>query len=60
LPKERVDKQYYTDFNLTKKEVEDAVKKAESFGSFLFDFISKLNNEKIKGYREKFKSIIFD
>ncbi len=53
--KERVDKQYYTDFYVTKQEVIEAVKTAEDFNKKLLDFISKLNNQKIKKYREKFK-----
>ena len=38
--KERVDKQYYVDFEITKKQVEDSIKKAEIFNSQMFDFIS--------------------
>ena len=53
--KERVDKQYYTDFNITKQEILEAVKTAEDFNKKLLDFISKLDNQKIKEYREKFK-----
>ena len=53
--KERVDKQYYTDFYVTKQEVIEAVKTAENFNKRLLDFISKLGNQKIKEYREKFK-----
>lgn len=53
--KERVDKQYYTDFYITKEEILEAVKIAEDFNKRLFDFISKLDNHKIKEYREKLK-----
>ena len=56
--KERVDKQYYIDFEITKKQVEDSIKKAEIFNSKILDFISRLTNEMIKDYREKFKEII--
>ena len=55
--KERVDKQYYTDFYVTKQEVIEGVKTAEDFNKRLLDFISKLNNQKIKEYREKFKML---
>jgi len=54
---ERIDKQYYVDFSITKADVEDAIKKAEIFNSKIIDFISKLNNEDIKSYREKFVSL---
>ena len=49
--KERVDKQYYTDFYITKEDVLEAVKIAEDFNKRLLDFISRLNNQKIKEYR---------
>jgi len=55
--KERVDKQYYTDFYVTKQEVIESVKTAEDFNKRLLDFISKLNNQKIKEYKEKFKML---
>ncbi len=56
--KERVDKQYYVDFKITRAEVNDAVKKAEEFNSRLTDFISRLTNEDKKAYRKKFREII--
>src|SRR3989344_4288919 len=37
--KERVDKQYYTDFHITNQEVIKAIQNAEQFNSKLFDFI---------------------
>ena len=56
--KERVDKQYYIDFNITKTDVQDSIQNAENFNKELRDFISKLNNEKIKNYIKKFKKLI--
>ena len=56
--KERIDKQYYADFEITKEEVNEAIKSAEDFSSILIDFISKMNNSDIEEYREKFKEII--
>lgn len=53
--RERVDKQYYTDFHITKQEIVEAIKIAEDFNKGLLDFISKLDNQKIEKYREKFK-----
>jgi uncharacterized protein (UPF0332 family) len=52
--KERIDKQYYTDFHVTKEEVKEAVKTAEDFNKELLDFISKLDNQKIQEYRKRF------
>src|SRR3989344_6674476 len=43
--KERIDKQYYTDFYITKNEVGEAIRIAENFNKEVFDFISKLNNQ---------------
>jgi len=56
--KERVDKQYYTDFEITKEEVKESVKVAEKFNHNLLDFISKINNEEVRKYRKKFKKLI--
>jgi len=56
--KERVDKQYYVDFKITKEEVMDAITKAEAFNGRILDFISRLTNENIDAYRKKFKEIV--
>ncbi len=55
---ERVDKQYYVDFIVTKEDVEDTIRKAEVFNSKLTDFISRVNNEDIKRYRDMFVDLI--
>jgi uncharacterized protein (UPF0332 family) len=55
---ERIDKQYYTDFHITKKEVTETIQKAEIFRKKLFNFISKLNVEKINDYKFKFKELL--
>jgi len=56
--KERIDKQYYTDFKITKNEVAEAVKIAEDFNKELLDFISKLNNKQIEEYREELRNAL--
>ena len=56
--KERIDKQYYTDFSVTKEEVENGIVSAESFNRDLKSFISRLNSTKIKIYRNKFKELL--
>lgn len=56
--KERIDKQYYADFFVVKKDVEDLFSEAENFNKKLFDFVSRLNNVQIKLYRKKFKELI--
>ena len=55
--KERIDKQYYTDFEIAKEDVSKAMESAEDFNSKLLDFISKLNIKTINQYREKFKDL---
>lgn len=55
---ERIDKQYYVDFKITKEEVQNTIRKAELFNGEILDFISKMNNEQIKSYREKFKELV--
>jgi len=53
--KERIDKQYYTDFNISKQEILEAIRIAEDFNKRLLNFISKLGNQEIKEYRKKLK-----
>jgi uncharacterized protein (UPF0332 family) len=48
---ERVDKQYYVDFEISKKDVEETIKNAEDFINYLLDFISKLTSDKVKDFR---------
>jgi len=57
VKKERVDKQYYFDFNITKEQVKEIIIIAEEFNSKLFDFISKINNNDVKLYRNKFEDL---
>ncbi len=57
--KERIDKQYYTDFKIKKEEVEDSIKNTEEFNKKLFDFISKLNKQSVNDYIKKLKKILF-
>lgn len=58
--KERIDKQYYTNFNITRKEVEQGILSAEDFNRDLKAFILGLNNQKIEDYRIKFKEVVGD
>ena len=50
--KERVDKQYYIDFKITKEEVIESIKKAEIFNNVMNDLISKISNKQISEIRE--------
>ena len=46
--KERIDKQYYVGFEVTKDDVKKAIEVTEDFNHGLLDFISKVNNENEK------------
>ena len=54
---ERIDKQYYVDFKISREEVQNTLRKAELFSGMMLDFISKTNYEQIKYYQEKFKEL---
>lgn len=49
---ERVDKQYYVDFNIAKEDADKAIKAAESFNSEMRAFIDKLSQASIGNYRK--------
>lgn len=55
---ERVDKQYYVDFKVTKEEVKEGISSAENFNHLVFDYIEKLSVSKIAEYRQKAEKII--
>jgi uncharacterized protein (UPF0332 family) len=54
---ERIDKQYYIDFKITQEEVQNMLRKAELFNGNIIDFISKINSNEVKRYRERFKEL---
>jgi uncharacterized protein (UPF0332 family) len=56
--KERIDKQYYVGFEISKKEVEQSLMIAEDFNRDLKGFISGLNNRDIEVYRSKFEELV--
>ena len=56
--KERVDKQYYLDFSLVRKDAEELINTAEIFNSEVLDFMSKITNEDIKKFRNKLSELI--
>jgi len=55
---ERIDKQYYVDFNITKEEVQNTIRTTELFDCGMIDFISKMNHQDIEMYRERFKKLV--
>ena len=53
--RERVDKQYYVDFKITKEEVGNMIKSAEQFNSMLYDFSDKLTTKEALEHRKEFE-----
>ena len=49
---DRVDKQYYVDFVISKEEVSDSIIVAEDFIASMTDFMARITEEKIKKYRQ--------
>jgi len=56
--KERIDKQYYVDFKVTKDDVKELIRTAESFNSTILDFVSRLDNRKINEHRNQLQKIL--
>ena len=56
--KERIDKQYYIDFSVSKEEVLTVIKKTEKFNALILNKIETISNEQIKEYLEKTKELI--
>ncbi len=55
---ERIDKQYYVDFSVTRGDTVELIDIAEDFNKNLFDFSSKMNSQKMKEYRERFLKLV--
>lgn len=56
--KERIDKQYYVDFSITKQETKETIVMAEEFLVQMNDFNSKISNQELINYRSKIKKIL--
>ena len=57
---ERVDKQYYVDFSVTRDEVSNSIRTAEEFIADVTDYAERLNEDKIKECQRKALSLIMD
>jgi len=55
--KERINKQYYPNSNLTKKDAKEMIKLSEKFIEELEFFMDKISLNDIKNYRNKFREI---
>jgi len=56
--KERIDKQYYTDFSITEKEVKEAIHAAETFIIRIKQILDTIQNADVKRYREILQTIL--
>ena len=56
--KERIDKQYYTDFKLTKQDCEDMIKKSENFIIQIKCIIKQLNDGNIIQLKDKLNKML--
>lgn len=57
VKRERVDKQYYIDFEVTREDAKKLIKTAEKFNTTLYDFIEKLTTGETNRYRQKLGEI---
>ncbi len=60
LKKERINKQYFVDSNITEKEVKKLIEITEDFNLKIYSFIETLSNEKISFFKLKFSSFFND
>ena len=57
--KERVDKQYYTDFAVTQTDVKNLIKKAEQFIAYIDNFFDQLTTKQRNDYKKEFENRYF-
>jgi len=57
---ERVDKQYYVDFEVNKEEAEKSIKIAEEFIAEISNLLAKLNEMTIKEYNKRAAELFLD
>lgn len=53
---ERVDKQYYVDFKMSKESAIDSINSAKEFNSLIYDFISRLTTKNVLELRDEFQN----
>ena len=56
--KERVDKQYYVDFNVTETDAKSLIEIAEKFNSDILDFIAKMQISEEIRYQDKLRNLL--
>ena len=56
--KERIDKQYYINFEIAENDVKNLIQNAEEFNAMIFDYLEKLTMEEINEIRSKLKKLL--
>ena len=55
---ERIDKQYYIDFNLSREDVDEMMGEAYDFNAYIMDFTEKMKGREIENYRNMFLDLV--
>lgn len=56
--KERVDKQYYVDFKISREEVNKLLSAAKEFNSSLYDFIDRMTGKDVARFRDELREML--
>lgn len=56
--KERVDKQYYVDSKVSKKEVENLILLSKDFNAMMYEFIDRMTKKEIEAYRNRLRNLL--
>lgn len=55
---ERIDKQYYIDFNLNREDVDELMEAADDFNAYIMNFTEKMKGKEIERYRNSFLELV--
>ncbi|VVB60390.1 HEPN domain protein [uncultured archaeon] len=56
--KERIDKQYYVTFSVSRKDAEDLISIAQRSNSGILNFLDRLNMEEVRNFRNKAENFL--
>lgn len=55
---ERIDKQYYIDFTLTREDIDELMEIADDFNAYIMDFTERMKGREIERFRKKFQELL--
>ncbi len=55
---ERIDKQYYIDFNLTREDVDELMEVADDFNAYIMNFTERMKGREVERLRHKFQELV--